>query len=42
MSSMVSLGKKKKIIGYKDDDCKMKPLHIMLQQIIAYAKKYDG
>ena len=39
---MVSLGKKNNFIGYKDDDYKMKPLHIMLQQIIAYVKKYDG
>ena len=29
-------------IGYLCDDCKMKPLHIMLQETSVYVKGYDG
>ena len=29
-------------IGYLCNDCKVKPLHIMLSKISAYVKNYDG
>ena len=41
---MVSSGEKnyKYFIGYKNDDHKIKPLHIMLPKTSAYVKSYDG
>ena len=44
ISNMVSSGEKmyKYFIGYKDDDYKIKPLHIMFPKTSAYAKGYDG
>ena len=32
----------KYLIGYKDDDHKLKPLRIILLKTSAYAKGYDG
>ena len=32
----------KYLIGYLYDDCKIKPLHIMLPKMSAYVKDYDG
>ena len=32
----------KYFIGYKDDDHKVTPLHIMLPKTSAYVKSYDG
>ena len=44
MSIMVSSAKKhyKYFIGYKYDDHKIKPLHIMLPKTKAYVKSYEG
>ena len=41
---MVSSGEKnyEYFIGYKDDDHKITPLHIMLVKKIAYVKSSDG
>ena len=48
VSNKISFGEKKYkyfitwIIGYLDNDNKVKPLHIMLPKTIAYVKSYDG
>ena len=44
VSIMVSSGEKnyEYFIGYKDDDHKITPLHIMLVKKIAYVKSSDG
>ena len=41
---MISPGEKnyKYLIGYKYDDYKIKPLHIMLSKMSTFAKSYDG
>ena len=44
ISGMGSSGEKnyKYFIDYKDDDYKIKPLHIMLPKASAHLKSYDG